>query len=188
MRSKNIQEDYSSVLGQLNEETQLHSKRVALICELLAPQMRLDSNIAYKVGLLHDVGKIYIPSRILKKNHCLTQLEREIIDLHSYFGYKLLKSIGEPPIVYMPALFHHGFWKDKLTHDDEPLTGEIIKYVYLVHAVDIYDAVTNRRVYHEAASKSVVMDILKEDVMCTDEIRQLIEQTDIEKNISEKLN
>lgn len=182
MKSKTIHEMYSVILGQLNDEAGLHSEKVALICEYIAPLLGLDERIAYKIGLLHDVGKIYIPSRILKKNHGLNELEREIIDLHSYYGYKLLKGMGEPPIIYMPALFHHGFWKTKLSNmTDEPLTDEIVKYIYLLHSADIYEAMSSKRVYHEPVQKDVILEALKDDVMCTEGIISVIREADMEK-------
>ena len=175
---------YSSVLKQLNEETEIHSRRVGLLCEYLAPQMGLDKEIAYKIGLLHDIGKVFIPSRILKKNHGLTKLEREIIDLHSYYSYRLLKEMGEPPIIYMPALFHHGFWKIKLMQPDEPLTDEIIKYVYLIHAADIFEAMTSKRSYHEPMTKNAVISHIQKDIMCTEEIVSLLKKMNVDEVFS----
>ena len=180
MKRKVIDTQYSSLLGQLNKETVLHCKRVALMCEEIAKKVGLDKNIAYKIGLLHDCGKIYVPSRILKKNHGLTSLEREIIDLHSYFGYKLLKELGEPPIICASTLFHHGFWKIKLTSVDEPITDEMIKYIYLIHVIDMYEALTSKRAYHEPLPKDTVLNILREDVICTDELISAIKDTDLD--------
>lgn len=181
MRNAIIHDMYLSILGQLNEETKNHCERVALICEYLAPFLGLDGKIAYKSGLLHDVGKIYIPSRIMKKNRRLNDLEREIIDLHSYYGYRLLKEMGEPPIIYMTTLFHHGFWKTKLTNMiDEPLTDEMIKYIYLLHSADIYDAMSSKRAYHEPIEKDTIIKVLKDDVMCTEKIVSAFQNQDID--------
>ena len=48
--------EYSNVLNQLNRETYEHSQRVAFICRYLAEKLDLDEEVAYKIGLLHDIG------------------------------------------------------------------------------------------------------------------------------------
>ena len=169
---------YSFILGQLNQETQEHCKRVSHMCEKIAPYVGLDSCIAYKIGLLHDAGKIFIPSRILKKNHGLTHLERDIIDMHSYYGYRMLKELGEGPLVYMPVLFHHGFWKFKLHIGEEPFTEEMMYYTCLVHTLDIYDAMASRRVYHAPATKDEIMEVLSTDDMCPNILYETLKSFD----------
>ena len=174
--------EYSSVLNQLNKETLDHSSRVANISRYLAEQLKMDEDIAYKIGLLHDVGKIYIPSRIVRKSTKLTEVEREIIDLHAYFGYKMLKSMGESSMIYMPVLFHHGYWKPKLTLcDDEPLDDTLTKYVCVIHSADVFDAMTSKRVYHEPFSKEKTLKELSSDILSSAEIVKCLSEMDEEK-------
>lgn len=168
--SKQVAEKYKAYIKQLNEETRKHSLRVAQICKTLAPSQSVDSETAYKVGLLHDIGKIYIPSRILKKNTGLSPLERDVVDLHSYYGYKTLKDMGESPEIYVPVLFHHGIGKPKLSSVQEPLSEDITRMIYLLHSVDVYEAMTSKRTYHEPAKKDAVLKILSNDVFCTKNI------------------
>lgn len=162
--------EYKKYIEQLNNETKEHSIRVAALCDKYAYTENVDRNKAYKVGLLHDIGKIFIPSRILKKDTSLTGLEREMIDLHSYYGYKILKEIGESKEIYLPVLFHHGFGKHRLTETDEPIDEYDIKMIRLIHSIDIYDALTNKRVYHGAEDCQKVFEILKKDVLCSDRL------------------
>ncbi len=161
---------YSGLYGQLNSETQIHSINVGKLCEASAPYLSLDPELCLKLGFLHDVGKIYIPSRILRKNTSLTTLEREIVDLHAYYGYRLLKEIGEPKEVYLPILFHHGYIKPRLEEPTETLTSEIVRYIELVHAADIYDAMSKTRVYHEPFNKNEILDELRQDPICNKEV------------------
>lgn len=169
---------YSFILGQLNQETQEHSRRVAYMCEKISSHVGLNPLIAYKIGLLHDAGKIFIPSRILKKNHGLTPLERDIIDMHSYYGYRLLKELGESSLIYMPVLFHHGFWKFKLHIEDEAFTEEMMSYTCLIHTIDIYDAMASRRIYHAPATKDEIMKVLSTDNMCPDDLYEVLKTFD----------
>lgn len=165
---QNLRKEYASLLGQLNEETYIHSVRVSMIAKQLATQLGLNSSFAEKAGLLHDVGKVYIPSRIMKKNHHLTVLEREIINQHSYYGYRLLKDLGEEEELCIIALLHH--------HNDgvvEP--GDSIKpYVQLIHSVDIYEAMRSERCYHDGASKEEIKNVLNEDKLCSKRLLEAI--------------
>ncbi len=178
-RSKNetLQDDYMRFIGQLNVETRQHCKNVALLCESCAAPLGMNTHLSYKLGLLHDIGKVFIPARILKKNRGLTELERNIIDLHSYYGYRLLKEIGEPPEVLLPILFHHGFNKFKLTDYDEVITPDILQYLYLLHSADIFDAMTTKRVYHDAIDQREVFRMLSTDPMCSEEIITAIQNS-----------
>lgn len=163
---------YLKYWGQLNKETREHSIRVANICEQTAPGLGLDSDVAYIIGYLHDIGKIYVPSRILRKNGKLIPIERDIVDLHSYIGYRLLKELEAPPKIYLPVLYHHGFDKHTLRDVNEPITeDDIIPLTMLLHTIDIYDARSNRRCYHDEAEDAVIFEDLRvKEGMCNDEI------------------
>lgn len=174
-----IESQYSLFLKQLDNNTEEHSHSVGKMCRDIAPHIGLDPNIAYKIGLIHDLGKIYIPARILKKNGKLTELEREIIDLHSYYGYRVLKFKNEEDVVALPVLYHHGYDKIKpapVIH--EPLTDEIKLYTSLVHSVDVYDAMVSARPYHSSFDIESILNELHKDEMCTAEILLRIEEED----------
>ena len=170
MDKQTILGNYSNLYGQLNVETQEHSLNVGNICACCAPQLSLDAERAFKIGLLHDVGKIYIPSRILKKNKQLNDIEREVVDLHAYFGYRVLKISGESPSVYIPILFHHGFTKSRIIEPEETLTDELLHYTQLVHSADIFDAMARRRTYHDPYLENEIFKVLGDDLLCTKEI------------------
>ncbi len=167
---KSMNEIYNKLCRQLNQETKEHSERVSRLCKTIASEIGLDEELAERIGLLHDIGKMYVPSRILKKNGKLNDVEREIVDLHSYIGYQMLKDWGEEPEIYIPVLYHHGFNKPKLSVVAEKPDAEMAKYIYLVHSVDIYDAMTHKRSYHNPIEKSIVYEVLEDDYLCTDEL------------------
>lgn len=177
---ENYFNQYKNYLEQLNNETEEHCLRVAEKCKTYADVENVDKELAYKIGLLHDIGKIFIPSRILKKNCNLTVLERQLIDLHSYFGFKMLKDNEESSDVYMPVLLHHGFGKTKLEIVAEPVTEKQVRLTRLVHTIDILDAMTQKRVYHEAAPLSKVIEILKNDELCDIKLIEKIKEIEPE--------
>lgn len=181
--------EYKHLYGQLNKETRTHSLSVGYLCEACAPLADLNKEKAFKLGLLHDIGKIYIPSRILKKNIKLNDVERQIVDLHSYFGYEILKNAGEGTDIYMPILFHHGFHKPKLSEPEEQITERMVRYTILLHAADIYDAMSRKRIYHSPFKKAEIIKELENDSMCTPWvikiIKEAIEKKFVQKNIEE---
>ena len=176
-------DDYKKILKQLNNETERHSISVAEICKAIAEKEGLDQELSYKIGLVHDIGKLYIPGRILKKNGKLSGIEREVVDLHSYYGYRILKEYGENDSVYMPVLLHHGFGKAHLKLVDEQISVKVMEYTALVHSVDIYDAMTSKRAYHTPIDFDAIYKILSKDVLCTKELLALITEYDSYKQI-----
>lgn len=176
--------DYTKIFGQLNRETQDHSRRVAQICAYLAPVAGIDQSIAYTVGYVHDIGKLYIPSRIIRKSEALTALEREIIDMHAYYGYRMLKEMGDSPEIYIPVLFHHGFLKPRIGDEKTPLTENMMKSIYVIHSADVYDAMMSKRVYHEPFSKEETLAALENDALCNDEIIAALNKYELYRNIS----
>ena len=74
-----------------------HSKRVAEISKMLAERMGLEKEeqeAIYFAGLLHDIGKIRIPDKIINKEGRLTEEEFAYIKLHPVSGYHILKGIS----------------------------------------------------------------------------------------------
>ena len=174
---------YSDIYGQMNQETKTHSKDVADICCKSAVILGLDPDRAYTIGLLHDIGKIYIPSRILKKDNKLNELEREIIDMHSYYGYRIVMERGESADVYIPILYHHGFSKPKIEEPKEQITTEMLRYTMLIHSADIYDARVKKRTYHDPLPQDEVIKILREEKIAdrdtVDAIMRVVQEKDI---------
>lgn len=177
-----MEKKYNKYLLQFNNETRQHSLNVAKLCKQFAYTEDLNEDLAYKVGLLHDIGKIYIPSRILKKDTKLDNLERQIIDLHSYYGYKLLKEeLKEPPEIYLSALYHHGYGKVKLENINEPITENAVKLIRLVHCLDIFEAMTSERIYHKARSPLIALEVVENDDMCSDYLKKELHKVYAEK-------
>ncbi len=172
-----ISKEIRGVFKQLNKETKKHSHSVASLCTEFAPLLNLDPDIAYKVGLVHDLGKVYIPSCILRKNWQLTSLERMIIDLHAYYGYYILKHMcNEEPVIYLPVLYHHGFNKKKLSIVKEQPSEEVFAYTCLVHTVDIFEAMSSKRIYHDPEEMERIFEVLKKDDLCSSQLLDVIKE------------
>lgn len=142
--------------------TQGHVERVSRLAVRLGehlgrPEEEIDA--LRKGGILHDIGKIGVPDKILNKAGPLTSEERQIIRLHPGQGAKIcekLKSIRGA----IPVIRHHHErmdgtgYPDHLSGEDIPLAARIMTIV------DIYDALTTTRSYRKRLPPEVALEIM----------------------------
>ncbi|HLJ03333.1 MAG TPA: HD-GYP domain-containing protein [Solirubrobacteraceae bacterium] len=99
--------------------------------------------------LLHDIGKLAVPTPILQKPGPLTQDERDLIENHPQAGFDLLAGNSWSPLVKAIVLRHHERWNGSGYPDG--LRGHEIHPMARIAAVaDVYDAVTSERPYAAA--------------------------------------
>ncbi|MGZ3951085.1 MAG: HD domain-containing phosphohydrolase [Flavisolibacter sp.] len=145
-------EGWSKALELRDEETQGHTQRVTELTLELARAMGIEeaklTNIR-RGALLHDIGKIGVPDRILLKPGPLTKEERKIIEKHPVFAREMLKRIEFlHPAMDIPS-FHHERWDGK--GYPTGLVGQEIPIAARIFAViDVWDALTSNRPYHKA--------------------------------------
>ncbi len=115
---------------------------------------------------LHDVGKVLIPDEILNKDSALTSDEYAIVKTHSFEkGIEILeRNKLHNAFIKNIAKYHHcALFKDEQNcypYDKPPF--EIPLYVKICKLVDIYDAMTSKRIYKEAINPiSVVTEIFR---------------------------
>ncbi|MFU0782852.1 MAG: Metal dependent phosphohydrolase [Thermoanaerobacterium thermosaccharolyticum] len=141
-------------LKNYHYETYKHSIRVAKLSFKISNIIQLERNeqiSIYKGGLLHDIGKTMIPINILAKPDKLTNLEYDLIKLHSDYGADILEAL--PPLTYLiPAvLYHH----ERLDGSGYPYGLKFIPLSAQIIAVcDSFDAMTNKRSYSYKKVKS----------------------------------
>ena len=134
----------------LDGELYSHSVSVCKLSTQLAITYKFDDFVISNVnlaGLLHDVGKIYIPQNILYKPGRLTDEEFEIIKKHPLDGYSLLKDSGVNNQILKLVLNHH----EKSDGSGYP-NGIVTKTILedIITTADIFSALTEHRVYHNA--------------------------------------
>jgi len=100
-------------------------------------------------ALLHDIGKVSIPTEILVKKRPLTAEEKEQIKQHPEIGYRIVMATYGLPKVAEAVLTHHEWWDGTgyplgLSEKNIPLKARIIAIV------DAYDAMTQDRPYRKA--------------------------------------
>lgn len=132
--------------------TRGHSERVAAHSRTIAKRLGLDSDTQHRVwvgALLHDVGKIGIEDRILKKGGVLTDDEYEQMKLHPVIGAEIMSRIEQLREMIPAIRWHHEAWNgsgypDGLVGDKIPLMARI------VGIADTFDAITTNRPYQRA--------------------------------------
>lgn len=113
-------------------------------------------------AILHDIGKLHIPTEILNKAFKLTKLEYEMIKEHPLKAYELLSDIEFDQPVKETILQHH----EKVDGSGYPngLKGdEIIIQAKILCVADVYDAMTSHRPYRPAIEKDEVLQFIKEN-------------------------
>lgn len=86
----------SKILEERDPYTAGHQKKVALIAKAIAQEMGYsvkEANKIYIAGMLHDIGKLYVPAEILTKPAKLNPVEFELVKIHPQKGYETLKSM-----------------------------------------------------------------------------------------------
>jgi putative nucleotidyltransferase with HDIG domain len=133
---------------------------VALAEALRVPAAELE---AIKIAaLLHDIGKLGIPERILCKPDKLTAEEFRVIQGHVDLGARILEPVEFPWPVIPIVLTHHERWDGlgyprRLSGEAIPLGGRIVA------VVDAFDALTSERPYRQALSRDAALELIRNE-------------------------
>lgn len=138
-----------------NDQTYAHSVAVSTLMIALGKQMNMERDALKSIGmagLLHDIGKIMIPSEILNKPGKLAADEFEIIKTHSQRGWEILKTCHDVDDIMLDVCLHHHERMDGSGYP-EKLPGEAISlYARMAAVCDVYDAMTSDSCYKKAIS------------------------------------
>ncbi len=144
--------DMLHCLRTFDDITFVHSINVSLICRVFGGWLKLpskDIEVLTLCGLLHDVGKLTLPTSIIQKKEPLTDEEFQLIKTHTIRGYKLLKDKNIDQRVKFATLMHHE--RSDGTGYPRGLKGnEVSDFSKIVAIADVYDAMTSPRVYRDA--------------------------------------
>jgi putative nucleotidyltransferase with HDIG domain len=156
----------TQLLADKDESTEAHTRRVALRAVQVAEELGLPPGRLRALaigGLLHDIGKLSVPERILKKPAALDDEEFAVIKLHPGRGVRLLHELGGfGPAVHDLVHSHHERLDGKgyprgLQDCDLSLDTRILT------VCDVYDALVSPRVYRDAWTHEAAFDLLREE-------------------------
>ncbi len=162
--TREIIEAFAKVIDLKDSYTQGHSFRVAQYTDALAREMGCDEETVEKyhnIALMHDIGKVAIPDKVLNKPGKLTDEEYSLIQSHTVRGYEVLESISLMPEIAIGARAHHERPDGKgyplgLKEDEMPLVAQIIA------VADCFDAMYSNRPYRSRMNFERVVQIIKD--------------------------
>ncbi|MGW5971342.1 HD-GYP domain-containing protein [Streptomyces sp. NPDC055186] len=143
--------------------TRGHSERVGQASTMIARELGMDderTEVLRFAGILHDVGKLGVPTRLLTKNGPLTPEERRVIELHPEYGHEMVRGISFLGEARAAVLHHH----ERLDGSGYPYGlagGQIPESARVVAVADAFDAMTSTRSYSRARPVPVALEELQ---------------------------
>ncbi len=148
-----------------DEDTSSHLFRVQYYSQRLAEVMGFEIDDAKHLGLmsmLHDIGKLYVPDKILKKPAKLDAEEWQAMEKHPLHGVKIL---GDNPFYQQAreiSAGHHekydgSGYPNKVKGDEIPLAARIVK------VADVFDALTSKRPYKEPWTMQAAIELIESE-------------------------
>ncbi len=132
--------------------TRGHSERVSRGSGMIARQIGMRSDRAEAVrfaGMLHDVGKLGVPTRVLQKEGRLTEEEFAAIQLHPMRGLEIVREIGFLNEALTGIMHHH----ERMDGRGYPMGfagHEIPEFARIIAVADAFDSMTSTRAYRKA--------------------------------------
>ncbi len=136
--------------------------RVGALSHFLAAELGLPATACEQIkqfARLHDVGKMGVDQRILRKPAPLTEAERREIMHHPAFGFALLRRTPNMEMAAEIALYHHEKW-DGSGYPNGVGGTDIPLHARIVAIADIYDALRSARPYKTAYGHARTMSIM----------------------------
>jgi HD-GYP domain-containing protein (c-di-GMP phosphodiesterase class II) len=177
----------ANAIDEKDPYTRGHSERVAFYSSLIAKHLGMTEEEVERVhlsGIIHDVGKIGIEDKILRKPAALTEEEYEMMKQHPRKGEKILDAVPLLKQMAGAGLMHHenvdgSGYPDGLKGDQIPLLGRIVS------VADAFDAMTTDRPYSKAMTFEAALSRLrflagkKFDNSCVDAIEKAAASGDL---------
>lgn len=170
LKSYNLNESMRyqlNMLSSLDVFTLKHSENVASITCKMCQKLKFNKQFTVYCTMcayLHDIGKIFIPPKILQKNGKLTDEEYEIMKTHTTIGYKMcMDDLKLRPYANGPLYHHEGLdgsgYPNGVVKEELPFEAQIIR------AADEFDAIASRRQYKSHIDVSETLKIIADQTI-----------------------
>lgn len=141
-----------------------HQRRVCFLAKAIAQEMGLTNDMVEIIGIasmIHDIGKLVIPTEILSKPEKVNEIEYSLIKTHPKEGYEMIKDAGLPSPVAEIVLQHH----ERLDGSGYPngLKGiDILLEARILAVADVVEAMTSQRPYRPAFTIESAINEIKQ--------------------------
>lgn len=142
----------SSAVEARDSYTAGHQRRVSRLAYFIAKELSLPKDRIEGIrmaGVIHDIGKIYVPPEILGKRSWLTEMEFNIIKTHTQVGYDIIKPVKFPWPIAKIILQHH----ERMNGSGYPfglLEEEILMEARILSVADVIEAMFSHRSHRPA--------------------------------------
>jgi PAS domain S-box-containing protein len=154
-----------NILEMYDFYTKGHSESVANLSLVIAEKMGLPNKMAldaYWAGMVHDIGKLLIPLRMINKRTKLDDDEYDLVKKHPVWGSRALSDSPVLRDLSKYVLYHHERWDGR--GYPEGLKGEEIPLIsQILSAADAWDAMTSNRSYRKSLSKDKAIKELRKN-------------------------
>jgi putative nucleotidyltransferase with HDIG domain len=151
--------------------TASHQRRVSQLAYAIAKDVGLPENQTQGIrlaGLVHDIGKIYIPAEILSKPGDLIDIERDMIKMHPKIGHDILKHVEFPWPIAETVLQHHERM-DGSGYPDGIVEEDILLEAKILAVADVVEAMSSHRPYRPSLSlEKALQEISSKSGICYD--------------------
>jgi putative nucleotidyltransferase with HDIG domain len=154
----------TQLLADKDESTEEHTRRVALRAVQVGEELGLPPGRLRALaigGLLHDVGKLSVPERILKKPAALDDDEFDAIKRHPERGVKLLRELGGFAAAVQELVHNHHERLDGKGYPRSLGGCDLALDTRILSVCDVYDALVSPRVYRAAWSREAALGLLR---------------------------
>lgn len=181
-------EKLTNKIGNYDHDLYKHSIRVATFSMIIGRILGYNENTIKELtlgGLLHDIGKLYIPVDILNKPAKLDGIERNVINSHSAFSaYYLRKKYTDISDNILYGVYEHHERLDGTGYPNHLVGQQISKLGRIIAIADIYEAYSAARCYHQKRSVKETVDFIKgANGLDSEMLSEFIKHIDIEREI-----
>jgi len=164
----NIVKDSQTMIGLIqskdkNDTLARKSVNVCILALAFGKHIGIPKDKMYELGLgalLHDIGMVQIPSRILLKKQPLTPAERAIMEKHTEYGLAILAKTQEIPVNVLKIVHSHHERMDGKGYPQKLQDKEIGLLVRMVTIASVYEALTRERFYTETLTPVAALKYL----------------------------
>lgn len=150
----------ASIVEQRDPYTAGHQRRTAALAQAIAHELGLPENdcqAIYLAGVVHDVGKVSLPSEILSKPGKLNDIEFALIRTHAQTGHDILAPVHFPWPIAQIVLQHH----ERMDGSGYPhglRDEQILLAARILGVADVVEAMSSHRPYRPALGMQMALD------------------------------
>ncbi|MDT9600863.1 HD-GYP domain-containing protein [Sphingosinicella rhizophila] len=141
-----------------------HQSRVGALSRVLALQMGFgdhEVSLIADAAVLHDIGKVFVPTTYMQKPGPLSEREKEVVRQHPIWGYTILSQCSNTTqhLAAIVALQHHENW-DGSGYPYGLSGAQISQEARIVSICDVYDALRDDRPYRAGMTHKHALEVI----------------------------